>query len=111
MIIISNKEKIMFSRIVKWLKSEICSIWYYYLPIDNKAIEQEIEEFLAMCRTENLTEELEREREGEDQYQDYLVQRRAEEDGQSTREPYEDEHQNKNENLYFDYITRRYGDN
>lgn len=61
----------LISRIVKWLKSEICSIWYYYLPIEEEAIEQEIEEFLAKNRAESLNENLEREREGEDAYLDY----------------------------------------
>ena len=34
----------------------------------------------------------------------------AVESGRSIREPYEDEHEREDEDLYFDYITRRYGD-
>lgn len=34
----------------------------------------------------------------------------AVESGRPIREPYDDEHEDEDKNLYFDYITRRYGD-
>ena len=56
------------SRIVNFLKSLV------QISTDDEASELEIEEFLARCRAENL----EREREGQKAWIDYLAQRKTE---------------------------------
>ncbi len=59
-----------------------CIIWYDYLFRDDEVSEQEIEEFLAKRRAENLAEDIERKSEEQEQIRDYqesLARRKAEE--------------------------------